>query len=115
MIYSAQFASFADGYLTGGRIYYNDSVRMIAAHKGEWITVKYPFIDTPRNTIKVLPGCDTLFKTCALRYHNTINFSGVPYVAPTDSTKNPTGQGAYWIDSLVIQRDTDGFVGTISL
>jgi len=39
----------------------------------------------------------------------------VPYVAPTDSTKNPTGKGAYWIDNLVIQRDTDGFVGTIDI
>jgi len=114
-IYSSDFAKFADGYFTGGRLYYNDTVRMIAFHKGNCILLKYPFMTAPRNTVTVLPGCDSLFKTCALRYKNSENFSGVPYVAPTDSTKNPTGKGAYWIDNFVIQRDTDGFVGTIDI
>jgi uncharacterized phage protein (TIGR02218 family) len=115
ILYSSKFAEYPDGYFTGGRLYYDDNVRMIFAHKGNQIQIKYPFTNIPHNTVQVLPGCDTLFRTCALRYKNTLHFSGVPYVAPTDATKNPTGQGAYWVDSLVIRRDTDGFIGTIDL
>lgn len=115
LVYSAAFAEYEDGYFEGGRLYYNDNVRMIAEHKGNRVRIKYPFVNRPRNTVTILPGCNALFSTCALRYKNSLNFSGVPYVAPTDATKNPTGKGAYWIDSLVIQRDTDGFVGTIDL
>lgn len=114
-IYSSAFAGYADGYFAGGRLYYGDSVRMIASHIGNCVILKYPFMETPRNTVSVVPGCDQLFTTCAKRYANTLNFSGIPYCPPTDPEKNPTGQGAYWIDSLVIQRDTDGNVGTISL
>ena len=114
-IYSQQLAAFADGYFTGGRLYFDENVRMIAAHKGDCITIKYPFVNIPRNMVTVLPGCDTLFRTCALKYGNTLNFSGIPYVAPTDPEKNPTGKGAYWVDSLVIRRDTKGFIGTIEV
>jgi uncharacterized phage protein (TIGR02218 family) len=115
LVYSSAFEAYKDGYFEGGRLYYNENVRMIAEHKGNRVRLKYPFVNTPRNTVMVLPGCNSLFTTCALRYKNSLNFSGVPYVAPTDATKNPTGKGAYWIDSLVVQRDTDGFVGTIDL
>lgn len=114
-VFSEEFTKYEDGYFVGGKIYYDSFVRMIAAHKGNKISLKYPFMANPHNVVKILPGCDHLFKTCALRYQNTVNFTGCPYVPPTDPEKNPTGQGAYWIDSLVVQRDTDGFVGSISL
>ena len=115
VIHSAVLASYPSGYFDGGRLYFDGNVRMIAKHEGDSITLKYPFVNIPHNKVIIVPGCDSLFRTCAVKYHNTINFSGIPYVAPTDPEKNPTGQGAYWVDSLVIQRDTNGFVGTITM
>lgn len=115
VIHSRTLAAYPSGYFDGGRLYFGGNVRMISKHEGDAITIKYPFVDIPHNKVIVVPGCDSLFRTCAAKYHNTINFSGIPYVAPTDPEKNPTGQGAYWVDSLVIRRDTDGFVGTISM
>lgn len=115
VIHSRTLAAYPSGYFDGGRLYFGGNVRMISKHEGDTITIKYPFVDIPHNKVIVVPGCDSLFRTCAAKYHNTINFSGIPYVAPTDPEKNPTGQGAYWVDSLVIRRDTDGFVGTISM
>lgn len=114
-LHSRVFAAYPDGYFTGGRVHYENYVRMVESHAGNQITLKYPFAVTPHNKITVLPGCDQMFKTCASRFKNHANFSGCPYVPPTDPEKNPTGKGAYWIDSLVVQRDTNGFVGSISL
>lgn len=114
-IYSTTFAGYADGYFVGGFIRHANGIRQITAHVGNKVTVKYPFAVTPANGAFVLPGCDHLFKTCALKFHNNLNFTGFPYVPPTDSTRNPVGGGVYWVDSLVIRRDTDGFIGTISV
>lgn len=114
-VYSTEFAKKPDGYYVGGRLYYQGAVRMLSEHEGNRVRLKYPFSKAPHNQVAVLPGCDHLFRTCALRFGNEKNFSGCPYVAPTDPEKNPTGRGVYWLDSLVVQRDTDGFVGTISL
>lgn len=112
--WSSQLANYADGYFEGGKIYYNNSVRLISYHKGNIVRILYPFVDEPHNDITVVPGCNLLFRTCAQKYKNTINFGGVPYVAPTDPEKNPTGKGAYWQDDLIVKRDTDGFIGTIT-
>lgn len=114
-VYAAEFAQYPDGYFDGGKIYYDGFVRMIAHHKKDKLRLKYPFMANPHNVVRILPGCDYLFKTCAIRYNNQLNFTGCPYVAPTNPEKNPAGKGAYWIDSQVVQRDTDGFVGSISL
>lgn len=114
-VYAKDLANYPDGYFAGGKIYYDGFVRMIATHVQNKITLKYPFMANPHNIVKILPACDSLFATCALRYANTVNFAGFPYCPPTDPEKNPTGQGAYWLDSLVVQRDTNGFVGTIDL
>ena len=114
-VQSSKFAEYPDGYFTGGRIYYGEHVRQITQHKGKYAWMKYPAPHTPRNEVVVVPGCDSLFRTCAMRFKNTVHFSGVPYAPPTDPEKNPTGTGAYWINSLVVQRDTNGFVGTIKI
>lgn len=115
-IYSSDLNAYEDGYFDGGRLYDGKgNVRMIEKQAGGVLWLKYPFIEPPRNEVTILPGCDQLFTTCARRYHNTIHFGGVPYCPPTDPEKNPTGKGAYWVDSLVIQRDTDGYVGTIEI
>ncbi|SEJ35023.1 phage conserved hypothetical protein BR0599 [Propionispira arboris] len=114
-IYSAQFTNFEDGYFVGGRFYYDNQVRMIESHKGEVITIRYPFLRNPYNDAIVTPGCSHLFSICAKRFKNTDNFTGFPYIKPTDSEKNPVGKGIYWVDSQVVNRDSKGFVGTIKL
>lgn len=116
VIYSEDLKQYEDGYFDGGRLYDGKgSVRMISKQADGVLWLKYPFVDPPRNEVTLLPGCDQLFTTCARRYANTIHFGGVPYCPPTDPKKNPTGKGVYWIDSLVIQRDTNGYVGTIEI
>ncbi|MDU2064714.1 MAG: phage BR0599 family protein [Sporomusaceae bacterium] len=114
-LYSAAFAQYQDGYFKGGVVKKDADIRMIRDHIGDKITLQYPFITVPRNNIQVLPGCDHLFGTCALRYKNTLNFTGFPYVAPANPSRKDVGKGVYWVDSLVVKRDTDGVVGTISL
>lgn len=114
-IYSTAFANYPDGYFEGGCLYFDSYVRMINEHVGNRIRIKYPFVVTPRNEILVTPGCDQLFKTCAKKFNNTLNFTGCPYVAPTDPEKKSVGKGVYWVDSQVVQRDTKGFVGTIDM
>lgn len=114
-VYSSTFANYPDGYLVGGFLRFDGSVRQIVEHVESRIKVKYPFVNPPRNDIVVAPGCDHLFETCALKFHNTLNYTGCLYVPPADPEHTATGRGVYWVDSQVIQRDTHGFVGTISM
>lgn len=55
-------------------------------------------------------GCNNLFSTCAERFNNSDNFSGVCYIEPYDIYKNPVIGHHYWINDSVITRDTKGFV-----
>lgn len=114
-VYSAQFAEYEDGYFAGGCIYFDGQARAIDEHKGNAIKMKYPFLREPHNDAVAVPGCGHLFSTCAKRFRNTDNFTGCPYMPPTDSEKNPVGKGAYWVDSSVIERDSKGFVGNIEM
>lgn len=114
-IFSLDFDNYEDGYFAGGCAYCEGQVRLIESHEGDYIMLRYPFSGIVVQQLTVTPGCGHLFKLCARRFQNEKNFTGCPYVPPTDPEKNPTGQGAYWMDSQVVQRDTDGFVGTISL
>lgn len=114
-VYSKDFAKFPDGYFNNGPMYFDGNIRLIAEHVGVICRLKYPFSLKPRNNVFVAPGCDLLYKTCLKKFNNSDNFTGFPYVAPTDSEKNPTGKGVYWMDSQVVRRDTNGFVGNISL
>lgn len=114
-IYCEQFAEYPDGYFDGGCVYYDKQARRVDSHKGNVVTIRYPFLRPPRNEAVITPNCNHLFSVCAERFQNALNFTGFPYVPPTDPEKNPTGQGAYWLDSEVVARDTDGFVGKITL
>lgn len=114
-IFSTTFKEHADGYFANGFLRFDGHIRQIVEHVGDRIRLKYPFINTPRNDVTVAPGCDQLFKTCAKRFHNTLNFTGCLYVSPANPQKTNVGKGVYWVDSQVVQRDTDGFVGTIQL
>jgi len=112
---SADLAAYEENYFAGGLFYWNDNIRMISANSGTTLTLRYPFTTTPMGTVNIYPGCDQLFKTCALRFGNTLNFTGCLYCPPEFSDDSKVGNGVYWVDSSVVQRDTDGYVGTISL
>jgi len=114
-ITSSQLADYPDDYFAGGFFYYGDNVRMIQSNKGNKLVLRYPFPTTPMNNVTIYPGCNHLFRTCATKFHNTLNFTGCPYVPPATGTNTKVGQGVYWVDSQVVQRDTDGYVGTISM
>lgn len=114
-IKSTTFASYPDGYFTGGIMEHGENCRMVASHVGDTVWLRYPFPATPRDNANILPGCDHLFTTCAAKYQNHLNFFGFPYVPPANPEKKNVGSGVYWVDSQVVQRDTDGFVGTISM
>ncbi|MCM0759934.1 phage BR0599 family protein [Sporomusa sphaeroides DSM 2875] len=114
-VVSQQFTDYADGYFANGIFRFNGSSRLIVEHKGDRVRLKYPFPQVPYGDVTVSPGCDFLFATCAKRFSNTLNFTGCLYVPPTDPQKKEVGRGVYWVDSQVIQRDTHGFVGTISM
>lgn len=115
VITAAELEGTTDDYYTGGLMHYGDDVRMISANSGKTLTLRYPFPTTPMGKVTVYPGCDQRFRTCAVRFGNTENFSGCPYVKPAQSEDTKAGKGVYWVDEAVVQRDTDGYVGVISI
>jgi len=114
-VFSTAFANYPDGYFSGGVLWFDGRARVVDEHTGDRCILRYPFTKPAYGQIEAAPGCDKKFSTCAAKFANTLNFSGFMYMPPTDSEKNPAGTGAYWQDSEVIQRDSNGFVGTISL
>lgn len=114
-ITAADLEGSADDYYAGGLLYYGNDVRMISANAGKTLTLRYPFPTTPMGKVTVYPGCDQRFRTCALRFNNVENFTGCPYVKPAQSEETKAGKGVYWVDEAVVQRDTGGYVGTISV
>jgi uncharacterized phage protein (TIGR02218 family) len=112
---AADLEGTTDDYYAGGLMYYGDDVRMICASSDKTLTLRYPFPTTPMGMVTVYPGCDQRFRTCALRFNNTLNFTGCPYVKPAQDADSKVGKGVYWVDSSVVQRDTDNYVGTISV
>lgn len=104
------------GYYTRGFIKMGNCWRAVVKHEGEEILLKYPINESEKQgSFTIYPGCDCLFTTCAKVFGNTDNFSGVPYTEPTDSVKNKTGKGAYWVDSSIIKRDSNMAIGKISM
>ena len=109
MIKSSTLGGYPDGYFTDGYIKMGGAFRQIREHKGDTIYIKYPINAQDREgSFSIRPGCDNLFYTCATKFHNTDNFSGVPYIEPFNAFRNPVGKGAYWIRDDVIVRDTNG-------
>jgi len=102
---------FTDGFLQMG-----NSVRAIVKHEGESVRIKYPINKSQQGaTFIAYPGCSGLFSNCAKRFGNTDNFNGIPYIQPYNAFKHPVDTGAYWIDNVVIKRDTFGYIGQMSL
>ena len=97
------------GYFTGGFIKMGRAYRAVKLHSGNSIWLKYPISLADREgSFMVYPGCDNTFRECATKFHNTDNFSGVPYIEPYNAFTHPVITGAYWIDGNIVYRDTHG-------
>ena len=103
---------FVDGFIKMGNCY-----RQIITHKNNYVTIKYPITNSDLSgSFMAYPGCSNLFTTCARRFHNTDNFSGIPYIQPYNAYKHKViNDCAYWVDDAVIRRDTNGELGETKL
>lgn len=115
-IYSANLRERPNGYFTDGFIKMGRCYRQIKIHENNRILLKYPINNADmEGSFMAYPGCSGLFHICAERFHNTDNFSGIPYIQPYDAFKHPVNKGAYWVRSDVITRDTNGQIYTMRL
>ena len=103
---------FVDGFIKMGNCY-----RQIITHKNNYIKIKYPITNSDLSgSFMAYPGCSNLFTICARRFHNTDNFSGIPYIQPYNAYKHKViNDCAYWVDDAVIRRDTNGELGETKL
>ena len=103
---------FVDGFVKMGNCY-----RQIITHKNNYVTIKYPITNSDLSgSFMAYPGCSNLFTICARRFHNTDNFSGIPYIQPYNAYKHKViNNCAYWVDDAVIRRDTNGELGETKL
>ena len=107
--YSTNLTDKPDDYYKDGVIKMGNTFRQISEHKNNHITIKYPIAESDlQSKFIAYPGCDNQFSVCATKFHNSDNFSGVPYIQPYNVFKNPAGKGAYWVHGNVIYRDTNG-------
>lgn len=112
-IYSTNLREKPSGYFTDGYIKMGGSYRAITLHEDNHITIKYPIAESDKQgSFTVYPGCNGLYLTCHSKFNNTDNFTGVCYCKPIDPVKNRTGLGGYWINTSVLTRDTNGYIGT---
>ena len=117
-IHSKNLEDVENGWFTDGFIKMGNCYRQIKRHEGNTIYLKYPINDNDKqNTFYAYAGCSNLFTKCARKFHNTDNFSGVPYIPAYNvytrrSTQNPP---AYWVMTDVITRDTDGKIYSMNL
>lgn len=106
-----------DGYFTDGFIKMGDSFRQIKYHSGNTLYIKYPISELQwKASFTAYPGCSNLFANCAKRFNNHRHFSGVCYIQPYNAYKHPViNDCAYWVNSSVISRDTDGKIYSMGL
>lgn len=82
---SSAFDALTDGYFVRGNLVWGDYSRMITAHVGAQIQIRYPILGISSGvTVDAYAGCDLNIKTCRDRFNNVINFFGHPYV-PKDN------------------------------
>jgi uncharacterized phage protein (TIGR02218 family) len=93
---SPDFASFADGYFSGGKVEWVDGGgvtrrRGIKTHVGNTATITHPFTDIANGAaVFAFPGCDHTLATCDTKFSNSLNHGGFP----TMGGKNPFGQSS---------------------
>lgn len=111
-IYSTNLNEKPSGYFTNGYIKMGNSFRGILKHEADCITIKYPInISDLSGSFIAYPGCDGLFGTCASRFNNTDNFSGVPYVQPYNAySTSVENHPVYWTHGNIKVSDTKGYI-----
>lgn len=92
-ITSPDFATFADGYFSGGKLRWESSPgyyvrRGIKIHDGDTITVTHPIPELEGGELlTVLPGCNHTMQHCNDKFSNILNYGGFPYM----TERNPFG------------------------
>ncbi|MZR14220.1 hypothetical protein GQE99_14450 [Maritimibacter sp. DP07] len=94
----AEAASQADGYYTGGVLTFNGARQMVAKHVGSSLTLigALPGLEGEISEwgsadVQIAPGCDLSLATCELRFSNTDNYGGFPWMS-----ENPFDGRALW-------------------
>lgn len=72
----------ANGFYTGGiAVAENGASRFIVSHTGDALIFSRPIPGLSGDqTMNVYPGCDHLKETCNLKFSNTVNFGGFPWI-----------------------------------
>lgn len=82
---SSDFALQADDYYQLGYIFFEGQRRLITAHVGSVVTLRFEFVDLESSdSVDAYPGCDGSGVTCRDKYNNIVNFSGFMYI-PLDN------------------------------
>ncbi len=95
---------FADGWFTGGRMVFlsganaGASVSVKAhlrkpdgAHFSFWTPLAAPLL--AGDAFEVTAGCDKSFKTCGVKFSNSVNFRGFPHIPGNDVLLSYPGSG----------------------
>lgn len=110
-IWSTNLQSVPSGYFTDGYIRMGNSVRAVTKHTADRIDIKYPINESDISASFIAyPGCGNTFGVCARRFHNTDNFSGIPYVKPYNVYDHDAdNRRAYWESGNIVKYDTGGY------
>jgi uncharacterized phage protein (TIGR02218 family) len=78
-------SSYGNNWFTGGILIQGNNYHFIINHTGGNLYLDCP-LENPDNTVvRLVPGCNKTFSTCASKFSMGLNFGGFPYIP----TKNP--------------------------
>ena len=91
LLVSTTFGGYSDGYFTGGRIIYENDMRLITNHTGNNCYIQIPFDSRVQAGISVYayPGCDGDPSTCINKFNNKDNMCAMA----TIPSHNPSSWG----------------------
>ncbi|WP_035241131.1 baseplate hub protein [Desulfobacter vibrioformis] len=82
---SVDFSALGDGYLTRGLLEFGDYKRMIVAHSGSALTIRYPITQfVSGGSVNVYAGCVGTMEACEGKFNNLNNFFGFPQMPLTN-------------------------------
>jgi uncharacterized phage protein (TIGR02218 family) len=94
-------SSFQDGFFTRGRLIWADGGEgEIALHRSEGASAYLELLDPPGPALMlgagfdVIAGCDKRFETCRIKFANSLNFRGYPYMPGNDAVQAGPQTGA---------------------
>lgn len=91
VVHAAAFAGQDDGWWSGGYIEWQvgeaTERRFISAHVGDMVILLTPALVAVGTVVTALPGCDHSLATCDVKFKNSDNYGGQPFIPE----KNPMG------------------------